>query len=198
MRRRLDVARIVLVGLGNDHYRPVQLRGECLNVLLNLSEYVFRRIVFDGLHRVEPQTVEVVFANPKLRVLHHVAPYVLATDVVVVDGVAPGRLVMRGEVRTKHLQVIALGAEVVVDNVEDDGQAKLVRRVDEAAECAGPAIVRLHGVGRHAVVAPVARARRRGNGHDLDHRDAQVLQILQLSAALSNVPCGVNVPTCSS
>ena len=51
--------------------------------------------------------------------------------IVVVDRLPPGRRVLVGEVRPERLERLrARGADVVVDDVEDDGEAGVVRGVD--------------------------------------------------------------------
>ena len=77
----------------------------------------------------------------------------------------------RGEVGAKFAQVIPLGAEVVVDDVEKGGEARAVRRIDQPREPGRSAIVGVRGERRDAVVAPVARP---GEGRDRHHLDGAV------------------------
>ena len=139
-----------------------------------------RRIVFDGLHRVQPQAVEMILANPVQRVLHDEAAHMLAASSVVVHRFSPRRFVVRGKVRTEVAQVIAFWPEMVVDHVENHRQPDAMRGIDESLKAFGTTVVRLHGVGRDAVIPPIAHARKSGYRHHLDHRDPQLLQVLQL------------------
>src|SRR5207253_78867 len=68
----------------------------------------------------------------------------------------------------------ALGAEVVVDDVEEDGEPGRVARVHQATEPARAAIGRLRSVEVDAIVTPVARARELGDWHQLDGGHAEV------------------------
>ena len=96
---------------------------------------------------------------------------VLAVDV---DRGAPRRVVALGEERLGvRVQVVALGAEVVVDDVEEHAEAARVRRVDERLELVGRAVRALRRERQHAVVAPVARAGRLRERHQLDRGDAE-------------------------
>ena len=61
--------------------------------------------------------------------------------------------------------------------VEDDRQARVVRRVDEAAQRVGPAVRLVHRVQRDAVVAPAVRPVERAQRHQLDVADAEVAQV---------------------
>src|SRR5439155_349292 len=77
-----------------------------------------------------------------------------------------------GAVRPVFREVIALGAEVVVDDVEEDGEPGRVARVHQATEPARAAIGRLRSVEVDAIVTPVTPARELGDVHQLDRRQA--------------------------
>ena len=114
------------------------------------------RIVEQGVDGVEAQPVNVVVAQPHQGVVDEVAAHFVAAGTVEVDGIAPGRLVVAGEVGAVDAQVVAIGPEVVVDHVEDHGEATLVAGVDQ---CLQPRRAAVEVVGRveiDAVVAPAA------------------------------------------
>ncbi len=104
-----------------------------------------------------------ILAQPVEGVFDDEAADVRAAGVVVIDGVAPGSFVASGEVGAELREVVALVAEVVVDDIEEDGEAALVGGVDKAAKRGGASVIGLHGVEADAVVSPVAGA---GNGVD--------------------------------
>ncbi len=135
---RSGIARIVFVGLGDHIDRAPQFAGQRLHPLLDLGEDVLRRIVFDGLHRIQPQAVEVILANPVQRVLHYVAAHMLAARGIVVHRLSPWRFVVRREVRTEVAQVIAFRAEMVVNHVENHRQPAAMRGIDESLKASGP------------------------------------------------------------
>ena len=68
--------------------------------------------------------------------------------------VAP-RVVPGLEIRTKALQIVAGRAQMVVNHVEHDGQASAVTGINEPFETIGSAIRLVHGIPKHAVIAPV-------------------------------------------
>ena len=78
-----------------------------------------------------------------------------------------------GEVRPELVEHAALRAEVVVDDVDHDGQPGAVGGVHEAGQRLGPAVGVLDGGREHAVVAPVAVAGEGVQRHQLDGRDAE-------------------------
>src|SRR5260370_37456857 len=89
-----------------------------------LCEHVLAGPVRHGVHRVQSEAVEVKLLEPVECIVHDEGPRDLAAGPVEVDGVSPGRLaVATEESRSIAMQVISLRAEVVVDDVEEDGQA---------------------------------------------------------------------------
>ncbi len=74
-----------------------------------------RRVVANLVHRVEAQAVEAVLAQPVQRVLDEELAHGAGALAVDVDRRAPRRVVALGEeVAREQVQVVALGAEVVV------------------------------------------------------------------------------------
>ncbi len=113
---------------------------------------------------------------PLDRVVDEVPAHRVAARPVEVERRAPRSAVPVGEVRSVLRKDVALGTQVVVDDVEYDGEAARVGGVDQSPEPVGAAVARLGCVGEHAVVAPVARPGELGDGHELDRRDPQVGQ----------------------
>ena len=108
---------------------------------------------------------------------------------VEIDRAAPRRSVAVGEIVLAECgQVGAFRPEVVVDDVEDHGEAVPVRGVDEAPEIVRGAVGARRGVERDAVVAPVPAAGEVGDRHQLDRGDPEVAQVRQTSRTPANVP----------
>src|SRR5262249_60079555 len=98
----------------------------------------------------------------------------LAALAVKVDGGAPRTLMAIAEVsRAERREALAVRAEMVVDDVEDDAETVQVRGIDQPAEIVGRAVMMRRREQIDAVVAPVARSGRFGNRHQLDRRDAE-------------------------
>jgi hypothetical protein len=125
----------------------------------------------DGVHS---QAVEAELLDPVERVVHEEVAHRARTLPVEVDGRAPGRSVLGvEELGAVAVQVVAFGAEVVVDHVDQHHQPQAVRRVDQRLQLVGRAV---GGIGRemqNAVVAPVALARKVRERHQLDGGHAQ-------------------------
>jgi hypothetical protein len=154
--------------------------GRCRAHAGDLLEDVLRGVIEDAVDRVEAQRIGVVLGEPVRRVAQHVAAHAVGVGAVVVDRAAPGRPVRVGEERRELLEVVALGADVVVDDVDDHREAVRVARIDERAQAAGTAVGRLRREQVHAVVAPVAAARKLGERHELDRGHAEPDEVREL------------------
>ena len=140
------------------------------------------RTVVDGVGRIQTQAVDVEFMQPIARVVDHELAHPFGPRAVVVDCFTPRRVKALGEiVGRKVAQVVAVRSEVVVDDVQDDREAVLVRGVDEAFHGRGPAIDMGGREQIDAVIAPVALARELGHRQWLDRVDAERCDARQLS-----------------
>ena len=136
--------------------------------------------VHQRVDRVEAQAVEVEVADPALRGLQDPLAHGVRAGVVEVHRLAPRRRVLVGEVGAEGLHGLhAGGAEVVVDDVEDDGEPLGVGGVDEAGEVVGRAVGGVRGVEVDAVVAPAVAAGELGQRHQLDRGHAELAQRLR-------------------
>ena len=85
----------------------------------------------NSVDSVQAQRVNVIFSQPIERVLDDKTADAVASCAVVVDRAPPGRPVLVGEIRTKFSQVVALRANVSVDNIENHREARLMAGVHE-------------------------------------------------------------------
>ena len=148
----------------------------------DFGEDVSVRLVHDGVSRVEAEAVEVELLHPEDRVFPEVIPHRAVVVAVEVERVAPRGFVRGIEVILGvRAEVVAVGAEVVVDGVEDHADPLGVRRVHQGAQVVRMAVGARGRVEEHAVVAPVPAAREVGQRHDLDGRDTQVPEVIELA-----------------
>ena len=141
-----------------------------------LADDVVRAGVEDRLDRVEPQAIEVELGDPVRRVLHDILAH---RGLVEREPVAPLAALGVPVQRRPLEHRVAGGAEVVVDDVEDHGEAERVRAVDEPPQVVRRAVVVGGRVEVHAVVAPVVAAGALGERHHLDRRDPDVGEVGQ-------------------
>ena len=159
VRHRPHQPRVLRLVLGDDDHRS--RRRRLAGDPRQRGEDVLGRDVVDLLRGVDAEAVEVELAHPVGDVRQHQLAQALAVRVVEVERLAPLVRVPAAGVPARELrQVVAGRAEVVVDDVEDHGQAEPVRGVDEVLEIGGRAVAVERREPLHAVVAP-AEARRR-------------------------------------
>jgi hypothetical protein len=155
--------------------------GRLVNGGGELGDEVARASVDQRVRRVQPQSVGVVLVDPVQRVLNQQPSHDIAAGVIQVHGAAPGGLVLRGEkARTQLGQIGALGSEMVVDDVDEHGEAGIVSRVDQRPQVIGAAVRARGSKQRDAVIPPVAIAGEIGQRHQLDRGDPEIAQVGKL------------------
>ena len=118
------------------------------------------RSIEDLLRRVEPQPVEMIFVDPIAGIGDEEFAHRTGIGAVEIDRLAPFVVVAIGEIsRGERFEIVSVRAEMVVDDVEDDGDAERMRAVDEAAEIVGPAVEPGRREEVDAVIAPAEPAR---------------------------------------
>ena len=73
------------------------------------------------------------------------------------------------------MEIIPLGTEMIVDDVEGNGHAMPVGRVHEPLESIRTAV----GLLEHAVIAPVPCSGKLRDGHELHNRYPEFFQIIE-------------------
>ena len=142
---------------------------------------MYRTVVHDRVHRVEAQAIEVELLEPIQRVADREVAHRAAVGAVVVDARTPGSLVPLGEERRRiDGEVITVGPKMIVDHVKDHHQPTPVGFRDQALEIVRSTVGGGGRVGQHAVIAPVAGARKIADRHDLDRGDAKLHEMVEL------------------
>src|SRR5262249_8666523 len=143
-------------------------------------------LIADRMDRIEAEPVEVELLEPVERVVDEEIARDPAALALEIDRGSPRRLMSVGEeIRRVTMKVITVWAEVVVDDVEEHHESVPMRSIDKALQVLGAAVAMLGRERQDAVVAPIARARRLGQRHQLDCRDAKGRQIIELGGG----PC---------
>ncbi len=165
-----QVPRLVAVVFEDEVDEPVAA-GALGRRARELDEHVLLGAVGDGVHGVEAQAVQVILVEPVQRVVHDERPRDLAPGLVEVEGVPPRRLVRPAEERRRvAVQVVSLGPEVVVDDVEKDREASGVTGFHQPLERLGPSVAGVRRERQDAVVAPSPATGEVRHGHQLDRR----------------------------
>ena len=155
-------------------------RQRCVNGRGQFGQQVLFAAVEQRMGGVQPQAVEMVLVRPVAGVGDEEGSHRRTARPVQVQRVAPRRRVAIGKIRLAELaQVVAIRPKVIVDHVQQHGQAARVGRVHQAAQRLRAAVGARGREQAHAIVAPVALARKVGHRHQLDRRHAQVVQVVQ-------------------
>ena len=99
---------------------------------------------------------------------------------VEIDGRAPVGGLLAEVLRGEFGEVVAIGAEMIVDHVQDHAQAERVRSIDEAPKVVGRSIDMRGREPLDAIVAPAEPAGKFGDRHHFQNRDAGFGQMRQL------------------
>src|SRR5579863_5733010 len=136
------------------------------NSIRQLGENIGGRIVDDGVHGIQPQSVEMKFIQPIKSIVDEELAHGSALAPAEVDRVAPGSVVPAGEeLRCIHAQIISFRAKMVVDDIEQDHHSALMGGLHQFFKIFGTAIDAIWSVGENTVVAPVALSGKIGDGH---------------------------------
>ena len=157
---------------------PAGLRGEIADGAAEFVQHRDFAELGDGVHGVQPQPVEAIFAQPIQRVLDGEGAHLRHP---IIDRAAPGRLRLGEERRRIAAEVISFGAEVIVDHVEKHHQPAQMRFIDQRLEIVGAAIGAVGRVPQHAVIAPVALAGEIRQRHQFQRGDAGCHQMIELA-----------------
>jgi hypothetical protein len=112
-----------------DHRAPGMGPHRCRELL----EEVTRTLILKRVRGIETEAIEMVLPQPLERVRHEEVAHFCAVRAVEVYTVAPWTVVpVCKVVRAERVRVGAVGAKVVVDDVEKHRQAMLVRGVRQA------------------------------------------------------------------
>ena len=180
-----DDTDVVEVGLRHQAQGAAQLGGQGGHGVGELGQDVRLGwvggcgVVLDLVDGVQPQGVDVEVPQPAQGGVDDEGTHLLAAVMVVVDGLAPGRVVGPGEVRAEDAEVVARRAQVVVDDVEAHPDAGAVGGVDEAGQGLGASVGLVDRPQSHSVIAPAGLAGKGCQRHELDDVDAQIGQVTQ-------------------
>src|ERR1051326_1114682 len=121
---------------------------------------------------IQPEGVNMKLGLPSKSVLQEKAPNFIRAFTVKINCGSPRSPIVLGKIGTKLLQIVPLGPEVVIDDIQHDGQLGLMTGIYEALQPGGPAIRVLHRIGENTIITPIARAWELGARHQFDGGDA--------------------------
>ena len=182
--REPGLLRLVLA----DHDRVSAASG-LADLTGNRRHDVLVRGVEHLLGRVEAQPVEMIFLDPTPGVREDEFTNRPAIRPVEIDGLAPFVLVAVGEIAFREaFQVIPVRAEMVVDDVEDGGDAEPVGTVDKGAELVRATVETGRRERVDPVIPPAELAGKIRHRHQFETGDPQLGQSWQFAGRFLPVP----------
>ena len=169
--------RILRLRLGDHQYGP--RAGGLPSRHADVLQDVPWRVVVDRVRRVEPQPIQMVLFDPVAHVARDKFAYSFRSVAVEVDRVAPIRGVAAVEIGVGELaQIIAVGSEMVVHDVENHTEARGMRAIHERTQIVARSVIVIGREPVHAVVAPAESAGELRDRHNLNYGHAQRDEIL--------------------
>ena len=161
--------------LGDEH--DAALRRLAPRVRRHFSNDVPLTVVEDRLSGIESKAIEVKFPHPVTRVVDDQITCTLAALAVEIESFAPLGSVPGAEIAiAEAAQIVAVGTEMVVDDIEDHREPERMCGVDEALEGLVIAVVVKRRKEMHAVVAPTPASGEFRDRQHFDQGDADVLE----------------------
>ena len=142
---------------------------------------IFRSIE-NCLRRVEPQPVEMILVDPIARIGDEEFARRPGIGTVEIDGLTPFVVVAIGEIsRGEQFEIVSVRAEMVVDDVEDDGDPESMGAVDEAAKIHRSAVEPGRCEEVDAVISPTEPAWEFRHGHNFEAGDTELRESRQFT-----------------
>src|SRR5690554_1484871 len=129
-------------------------------------------VVLQLMNGVKAQGVDVEVFKPPQSVVDNVAAHALGMFLVEVHGPTPWGVVGISEVWTKLAQVVAIGSQVVINDIQAHAQSRLVGGIYETLKCRRAAVRLMYPVRCHTVVSPAVAAREGRDRHEFDDVDS--------------------------
>src|ERR1039458_1819648 len=151
------------------------------HALRQFHQQVAAAVVDERMDRIKAQPVDALFRDPVQCITDDEFPHSLRLGAVKIDCRPPWGLVTIAEKGGGvGRKVVAIGTEVVVDDIEDDHDATLMRRIHERFEIIRPSVRRIRSLEQCPVVAPIAGSGEIRYRYDLYGGDADFGQAVQL------------------
>src|SRR5215469_5528353 len=177
--RSSQIPRLIAVVLKDE--MDVAIGNTVPDGLDDFADYVGLAVVKNRMSSIETQPVEMKLLEPIERVLNKKVAYFAALRSVEIDCSAPWRLVaLAEEIRSDRRQIIALGAKMIIDDIEKYRQTPRVARLDKSLQRVRQTILRRRGIEKHAVVTPITGAGKRSDRHQLDRSCAELDDMIEM------------------
>src|SRR5215831_12104138 len=147
----------------------------------DFADYIGLAAVKNRMDGIETQPVEMILLEPIERVLNKKVAHYAVTGSIEIDRGAPRCLVaFAEEIRSDRRQIIAFGAEMIVDDIEKDRQAARVACLNKLLQRVRRTVLRRRGIEKHAVITPIVTAGKRSDRNQLDRGRAELDDMIEM------------------
>jgi hypothetical protein len=137
--------------------------------------------VVDVLRGVQPQTIQMELVDPVAGVAMQNSRTGPESSPSKLMALPQSVVFSQKNCGANFCDVVAVGAEMIVDHVQDHAQAERMRPIHEAAKVVGRSIDMRGREPLHAVITPAESARKFGHRHHFQNSDAGFGKMRQLS-----------------
>jgi hypothetical protein len=175
-----DDSGIVQIAFRNEHEGARENTAQSLCFSRELFQKVSFGTIDEGMHGVNAQSIDMEVAHPHERVVTEEPSDLGRPGIFEIDRAAPGSAMRIGEIRAELACVVSLRTKVVVDDIQEDGEAFRVSCVYKALEGVRTAVRLVHCEKRRTVIAPAEFSRERRHGHQFEVSSAQINEEIEL------------------
>jgi hypothetical protein len=175
LRQRIDDPHIIKIAFRHHPNRTSHSLCLSVNGLPDVIQYVLSAEIEDSVDGIDPETIHMIFGHPVKSILNDESPDLITPRPIKVDSRTPWRLVAVSKIRCVITEIVSLRSQMVVNDVEKDGQAVPVAGISEILQPVRSAITVLRGVKRNAIIPPVPFPGELRHGHQLDGRYPEIL-----------------------
>src|SRR5208283_597361 len=159
-------------------FEPLGLLMDCLR---QLCQERVSGLIYDGMNGIKPQSINVTFSDPIECVFDEITSDFVAAGSVKIEGHAPGGAIPVREIGSKISEVVSLRPQMVVDNIQNNGQSFPMARINESLQPIGPPVCILNRKRVSPVVAPVAASRKLPRRHKFNGSYAKLRKFVQMT-----------------
>src|ERR1700677_4355520 len=153
------------------------------NCIGQFFEDVRRGVIDNRMNCIQAQSVEVILGQPIKRVLNKEIAHDATGRTIEIDPVSTRRAVPVGEELWRvGPQIISFRAKMVIDNIEQNHDAALMRTLNQLFQILRSSVNAIGSEWKNAVVTPIAPAGKVRNRHQLDRRDSKISEIVEALA----------------
>src|ERR1700737_3459031 len=153
----------------------------CPDCFRQLLQNMGTSVVQNCMDRVQPQSVKVIFLKPIESIMDKEIPNCAALISIEIDPVSPRCGVPVGEKLGSILaEIISIRAKVVVDDIEKHHDPPRVSGLNQVFQVLRTSIGAVRRKRKDSIVAPIALPGKIRKRHELEGRDPEVAEIIEL------------------